>query len=689
MYEPRKVTGQECLQYVDRFLGFADHMQNNDIYFDGNNGYIGQPNCVYLTGHRTNGGDRYVSCSVSLQTNLLHVAHDTSKRIVGYVTNRYEDGGLTIKILGNEKLNFSGTNNGGRISTVASFYAGVPYTQDIFSTPVYYNRDDVVNYPTYNEGTHTDQAYSGCRLTDVVNYTMYNYMDMLDFMPSFTYNINLLNGLEKNYKYGGANIGNTRQFNLSNNEDNTLEYGALRTIGQLIRIQKEYINDPLSMLAGDLYSWAKSCNQEFTTLAPGGMADLDFPDYKAFGGTFVESSNRCSLIYNLILTEDLSAAKEYLANGTVPYDAWLYPLDFENLPTYDPDETGEDPDHDDESTPDDMLDDIDPNLPEPPSNTSQSLSNNNYYWLTVAELEGFVNWFWNDVGEITDFESLFAKIEGLYNDLASSVLMIRYMPVNIEWIGGAGTPSNIITGMIEKKGPYSTIAHNRPPIREIGSVHVPKKYKSFLDYSPYTNVTLYLPFHGHLELDTNLVMGHDIYVKCVYDFLSGTVLYMIYRDNQMLLNTVMAKMCVDIPITLQSKSDRDNAIFNNVSNSVAGLLGSATTLATGNPIGLVAGMGALTTGVQSAPMTIRSNMGENEAFYAPHRCCLYIKRPIHSKPSHYGRSCGYVSDKYLKLSNLNGYTKCFNPHIKFKASDDILEEEIEEIYNYLEEGVIL
>ena len=688
MYEPRKVTGQECLQYVDRYLGFADHMHNDDVSFE-TGSYIGAPNCMHIDGHKTLGGNHYVSGTVDIQTNLLHVAHDKTKRIVGYVTNRYEDGGLTIKILGNETLNFSSSNDGGRISTRAVLYSGVPYTQDFFSTPVMYDRDDVVLYPTYNAQSHTDEAYCGCYLKNVLNDTMYTYMDMLDFMPSFTYNRNLLSDLEKNYRYAGANIGNKQIFALSNDENNTLEYGALRTIGQIIRVENEFMYNPLGLVAGDLYYWAKNCNAEFITLAPNRLADLGFEDFSMFGGTFIESSNRCSLIYNMILTEDLSAAKAYLENGIVPSDAWLYPLDFENLPAYDPDETGEDPDHDDESTPDDTLDDIDPNLPDPPSNTSQSLSNNNYYWLTVAELEGFVNWFWNDVGEITDFESLFAKIEGLYNDLASSVLMIRYMPVNIEWIGGAGTPSNIITGMIEKEGPYSTIAHDRPPIREIGSVHVPKKYKSFLDYSPYTNVTLYLPFHGHLELDTNLVMGHDIYVKCVYDFLSGTVLYMIYRDNQMLLNTVMAKMCVDIPITLQSKSDRDNAIFNNVSNSVAGLLGSATTLATGNPIGLVAGMGALTTGVQSAPMTIRSNIGENEAFYAPHRCCLYIKRPIHSKPSNYGRSCGYVSDKYLKLSNLNGYTKCFNPYIKFKASDDILEEEIEEIYNYLEEGVIL
>jgi hypothetical protein len=149
-------------------------------------------------------------------------------------------------------------------------------------------------------------------------------------------------------------------------------------------------------------------------------------------------------------------------------------------------------------------------------------------------------------------------------------------------------------------------------------------------------------------------------------------------------------MAVDIPITLQSKNDRDSAIFSNVSSAVAGLMGGAISVGTGNPLGLVVGANAMNSGVASAPMAVKGTVGETGAFYGPSKCKLITKFPVQQKPSSFDQIVGKQLNKTMKLSNskLSGFTQCYQPRITFSKKVP-LRSEIDEIYKLLEEGVIL
>ena len=68
---------------------------------------------------------------------------------------------------------------------------------------------------------------------------------------------------------------------------------------------------------------------------------------------------------------------------------------------------------------------------------------------------------------------------------------------------------------------------------DCGSVNVVELYHSLLDYSPFSRLTIYLPFIGFMDLDDKMVMGKAVRVNYRVDVLSGRCLAEIYTmiDN--------------------------------------------------------------------------------------------------------------------------------------------------------------
>ena len=68
---------------------------------------------------------------------------------------------------------------------------------------------------------------------------------------------------------------------------------------------------------------------------------------------------------------------------------------------------------------------------------------------------------------------------------------------------------------------------------ECGSVNVEELHHSLLDYSPFSRLTIYLPFIGFMDLDDKMVMGKTVRVNYRVDVLSGRCLAELYTmiDN--------------------------------------------------------------------------------------------------------------------------------------------------------------
>lgn len=94
-----------------------------------------------------------------------------------------------------------------------------------------------------------------------------------------------------------------------------------------------------------------------------------------------------------------------------------------------------------------------------------------------------------------------------------------------------------IAGYKQLKGGAYDFGEQAPYVKEhtivvdCGSVEIPEQYQSLLDYSPFSRLTIYLPFIGFQELDDKLVVGHTLKVQYVVDVLSGRCLAQLYVDS--------------------------------------------------------------------------------------------------------------------------------------------------------------
>ena len=374
-------------------------------------------------------------------------------------------------------------------------------------------------------------------------------------------------------------------------------------------------------------------------------------------------------VYNLLVTKNLDQAKKYVADGTLPDDVYVtkpYPGDQGQTPTDSPDEDGEDGN---------LKDDVDRIPTTEPDATTVTLSNTHYYRLSQEDLKDFFIDLWS-----LDFSDLiFNQVTGVYSNLIENVVSLRWFPVMLQALGEIGTTEGIKLGYTTLETAGTTISS----VAEImlgGIFDIKPVYNSYMDYAPYTEIQVFLPFYGMLDLDVNLFMDHKLVVHFTVDISSGLITYYIMRDDT-IVQQVQAKCGIDIPITLSSMIDVASQISNNVvSKSVS--LASAT--ASGSPIGMV---GSVLGSTASPKMHYLSGVGDNGALYGNRRVTLFIKHPQYNRPANYGKMVGYPTYGKFSLSKLNGFVVIENPKIEMTEKMEL--SEYNEIISLMQGGIYL
>lgn len=248
-----------------------------------------------------------------------------------------------------------------------------------------------------------------------------------------------------------------------------------------------------------------------------------------------------------------------------------------------------------------------------------------------------------------------------------------------------------------------------------GPVRVPKYYKNFLDYSPYTTLSLYCPFCGTIELDTNVYIGHEITVKMAQDITTGEVMAYIFADEH-LQDTMTGTANVDIPLSgellgtftanqmrlqyekSQNKYTGLTAVFGNLAGAgISASFGNAMGVGTQIAMGLenagkyletnsyikeqLERMTPSTTLIQKGTSALGTNLEPYPV--------LWINRTRLIKDfdnNGYGHNTGFACWKYGKLSEFSGLTQCMNPDL---SGIPCTEEERQLISDFLKNGVRL
>ena len=229
--------------------------------------------------------------------------------------------------------------------------------------------------------------------------------------------------------------------------------------------------------------------------------------------------------------------------------------------------------------------------------------------------------------------------------------------------------------------------------KEFAPIPVSPEYYSFMDYAPYTTISLYIPFCGTVDLDPSIYMGHTVTVRLYIDYLTGSCTGVVLRDG-LATDTISGSCGVSIPLTALATGSYQNAIKQaeiavkqaEIQRKTAwlGAMGAAGTLVgglvTANPLaiagGIVGSIGAANA-IESANLTKESavyNLDhtapavENVSTASPANAIgldydvhMLIKRPLYLtgfSSDIYGHTVGNACMINAPLSSFSGLTVC-------------------------------
>lgn len=220
---------------------------------------------------------------------------------------------------------------------------------------------------------------------------------------------------------------------------------------------------------------------------------------------------------------------------------------------------------------------------------------------------------------------------------------------------------------------------------DFGSIDVPENWGSFLDYSN-TQIELYLPFIGSVEVDVAEVMGGSISLEYTIDFLTGMCVANVncnkmvetpdgYEYSQYSQHSYQGNCAISIPLGQVQYGNMIGSLIN------AGAVG----LSKGPGAGAVSLLGEAVSGGMKPSVSTKGTISANAGFCAVLRPYIRITRPISAESDSFQEVMGYTSYVDSKLGDCTGFCVCDN--IDLSSISGATESELERIRQMCLEGV--
>lgn len=230
---------------------------------------------------------------------------------------------------------------------------------------------------------------------------------------------------------------------------------------------------------------------------------------------------------------------------------------------------------------------------------------------------------------------------------------------------------------------------------DCGSIDIEPEFRDFRDYAPYTQIEVYLPLCGTVDVDPAYFMGHSMSITYWYDVSTMSCSACIYRDGITLYKVVNGSLGAEIPLTSLRMGDYQNSIHAleqaqkqnemrmasamvSMGISAAGMLAAPAT--GGTSLGLTAlGLSGLKSGIETVnamddiqyQMThTQPTISQTSASESQNAFCaggvypkVYIKRAKTLEsfdPDIYGHTVGYACNVNAYIGDMSGYTVATN-----------------------------
>lgn len=317
---------------------------------------------------------------------------------------------------------------------------------------------------------------------------------------------------------------------------------------------------------------------------------------------------------------------------------------------------------------------------------------NNYYLLTEGELSQFIA-FINGlyVGESDPQEK--RDIDFMGSNPTDYIVGIYGM--GIELFGSGSIPIKL--GAIDTNDIpllVKVVEQTTSQYVTFGSYDIPA-LGNFMDYKPYTQIEVYVPLCGTIEVDPADYVGHNLKVDALVDLQTGEMTARIIRDNKTITNTLTGSCWVQLPVTaarmgdyqnnqhqlrmqmlsslLNFTSTSSNAIGSDAQNAAAAIAGGSGSSGAPSSIGkaqFIIPQAAAGTALDlynthyqithtQPTRSVASSASSGNALDMYHHAMVFIKRPqmlASYDPQKYAHTIGHACCITGSLSRFTGYT---------------------------------
>ncbi len=208
---------------------------------------------------------------------------------------------------------------------------------------------------------------------------------------------------------------------------------------------------------------------------------------------------------------------------------------------------------------------------------------------------------------------------------------------------------------------------------------------NFLDYSPYTKVSVVLPYCGEHSLDVNDVMGKTLELHYVVDFLTGScVAYILVNGS--CHYAFAGQMGTQIPISKASFNNMISAVIS-AGATIGGVMSSIATGGLTAPLTAGIGGSMISNVMNMHPdVNFHSGGGGVTGWIANQEPYIRIEEPIPKIGDDQKSYVGLPTYMTKRIGDCSGYTKVIDAHLK---NIPCTSAEQDEINAMLKNGVII
>lgn len=292
------------------------------------------------------------------------------------------------------------------------------------------------------------------------------------------------------------------------------------------------------------------------------------------------------------------------------------------------------------------------------------------YVPSSQELNQMASYLWGGSFDVS-------QVIKLFSNPMDSILGLSAVPVDL-----VGSPEQIYLGGVALTGITMPKYTGRTSVKvDFGSVTVAGRWGSYLDYAPYTDFSIYLPFIGIKPVKADDIMGKTVNLTYAIDILSGGCVAYLRPAGGSVLYEWSGQCALQIPVTGRSY---DNVFQSAMSVATAAF--AAVTAPASAPVLSGAVASAAVQAAATKPHIERSGTVNGiTGFLGQLRPYLIRTIPEAYIPADQNKFIGYPAYINIDLGSVVGYNEVDSIHLENVTATGA---ELDEIETILKGGVI-